>query len=73
LSEGKLKKCVQEVVIEDDRSKDVVVFGLAEEDSEDIDEKIEDLLGEIKEKPTFEATRIGRASDNFVTKADRSR
>jgi len=63
LSEQKLKKVVQEAVIVDDRSKNVVIFGLPEETSENLDDKITDLFGEIEEKPSFEATRVGTVSD----------
>jgi hypothetical protein len=39
--------------------KIVVVFGLAEDDSEDLDGKVEKLFEEIVEKPSFEAVRVG--------------
>ena len=62
LSKEKLKKAVQEAVHEDDRAKNVVVFGLSEEKSEDLDGKIVELFEEIEEKPSFEAARIGMVS-----------
>ena len=62
LSKEKLKKAVQEAVHEDDRAKNVVVFGLSEEKSEDLDGKIVQLFSEIEEKPSFEAARIGMVS-----------
>ena len=64
LSKEKLKKAVQEVVTEDDRSKNVVIFGLTEETSEDLDTKVTALFGEIDEKPSFEATRVGKSSED---------
>ena len=66
LSEEKLKKVVQEAVIDDDRSKNVVVFGLAEEDSENLDGKIVSLFEEIEEKPSFEAVRVGKVSEDQI-------
>jgi hypothetical protein len=63
LSKQKLKKAVQEAVTDDDRSKNVVVFGLSEETSEDLDGKIATLFGEIEEKPSFHAIRIGKESE----------
>ena len=66
LSEQKLKKVVQEAVIDDDRSKNVVVFGLAEEDSENLDGKIVSLFEEIEEKPSFEAVRVGKVSEDQI-------
>ena len=62
LSEKTLKKVVQEAVTDDDRSKNVVVFGLADDASEDLDGKISGLFDDIEEKPGFEALRIGEQS-----------
>ena len=59
LSEEKLKKVFHEAVIDDDRSKNVIVFGLAEEASEDLNGKIAALFESIEEKPSFEAVRVG--------------
>ena len=63
LSEQTLKKVVQEAVSDDDRSRNVVVFGLTEEKSEVLDSKITDLFNDIEEKPSFEAVRIGEQSE----------
>ena len=62
-TEKKLKKVVQEAVAEEDRSRNVVIFGLSEETSEDLDGKVTALFEEIEERPSFEATRVGRVSD----------
>ena len=64
LSEQKLKKVVQEAVTDDDRSRNVVVFGLTEELPEDLDNKISSLFSDIEEKPSFEAVRIGEQSED---------
>ena len=63
LSEQTLKKVVKEAVSDDDRSRNVIVFGLTEEKSEVLDSKITDLFNDIEEKPSFEAVRIGEQSD----------
>ena len=63
LSEQTLKKVVQEAVTDDDRSRNVVVFGLTEESSEDLDSKILSLFSDLEEKPSFEAVRIGEQSE----------
>ena len=63
LSEQTLKKVVQEAVTDDDRSRNVVVFGLTEEASEDLDSKILSLFSDLEEKPSFEAVRIGEQSE----------
>ena len=57
-TEDKLKKVVQEAVSYDDRSKNIIVFGLAEEKSEALDCKLTELFEEIEEKPSFEAARV---------------
>ena len=59
LSATKLKKAVKEAVLDDDRSRNVVLFGLTEKESADLDNQITDLLYAIDEKPSFEAVRIG--------------
>ena len=64
LSQQNLKKVVQEAVFDDDRSTNVVVFGLTEEKSEVLDSKITDLFNDIEEKPSFEAVRIGEQSED---------
>ena len=64
LSKEKLKKAVQEAVIEEDRSKNVVVFGLAEDNSEDLDVKVGKLFEEIVEKPSFKSLRVRMPSDD---------
>ena len=51
MSEEKLKKVVQKAVTDDNRSKNVMVFGLSEEKTEDLDCKITALFGESEEKP----------------------
>ena len=61
-TEDKLKKVVQEAVSYDDRSKNIIVFGLAEEKSEALDCKLTELFEEIEEKPSFEAARVGLVS-----------
>ena len=63
LSEKTLKKVVQEAVTDEDRSRNVVVFGLTEEKSEDLDSKITNLFNDIEEKPSFEAVRIGEQTE----------
>ena len=64
LSEKTLKKVVQEAVTDDDRSRNVVVFGLADDASEDLDGKISGLFDDIEVKPSFEAVRIGEQSED---------
>jgi hypothetical protein len=63
----KLKKAVKEVVTDNDRSKNVVVFGLSEETSEDLDGKVSALFGDMKETPSFHAVPVGKVSKKRTT------
>ena len=54
-----LKKVVQNVVAEEDRSRNVLIFGLKEDAGEKLCDKICDVFEQMAEKPRFEAARIG--------------
>ena len=54
-----LKKVMKSVAAEEDRSKNLIVFGLKEEEEEQLPALITAVLEEIREKPHFEATRSG--------------
>jgi len=54
-----LKKVMKSVAAEEDRSKNLIVFGLKEEDEEQLPALVNAVLDEIGEKPHFEATRVG--------------
>ena len=54
-----VKKAVQQVVQADDRSKNIIVFGLKEEKNEDINAVIDEVLESVGQKPRHEAVRIG--------------
>jgi hypothetical protein len=60
ISPEALKKVVQTAIVDDDRSRNLLVFGLKEEDGENVEEKITEVLQEVGEKPRLEATRLGR-------------
>ncbi len=62
----KLKKVVQEAVADEDRSRNIVVFGMEEKTDEDLDSKITAIFEELSEKPSFQATRVGKESDNKI-------
>ena len=65
-TEAKLKKVIQEAVADEDRSKNIMVFGMSEEAEEDVSDKITAVFEEISEKPRFEAARIGREKTGKV-------
>ena len=58
-----LKNAVKTAIKEDDRSRNVMVFGLPEEEGEQLDEKVGELFSELGEKPRVAASRVGRSPD----------
>ena len=58
-----LKKVVQNVAVEEDRSRNVLIFGLKEDTGEKLNDKICEVFEQMAEKPRFEAVRIGNISD----------
>ena len=55
-----LKKMVKSVVQEEDRSRNVVIFGLPELQNEDVEARVQEVFQEIGLKPTLQATRVGK-------------
>ena len=55
-----LHSVVRKVVEEEDRSRNIMVFGLAEEEDEILSDKVSDVLQTIGEKPRVEACRVGK-------------
>ena len=55
-----LKKVVKSVVQEEDRSRNVVIFGLPEQRDENVEERVQEVFQEIGLKPTLQATRVGK-------------
>ena len=62
LEPQKIASAVRKVAEEEDRSKNVIVFGLPEEQDESVDTKVNLLLENLEEKPqTADCCRIGRS------------
>ena len=59
-----LKTVMKTVVSEEDRSRNVVIFGLKEVEEEDLTAAVTGVLQVINEKPKFEAARVGRRKSN---------
>ena len=55
-----LKSVIKTVVEEEDRSKNVMVFGLEEAKNEDLSKQVEGLFEEIGLKPKMELSRVGK-------------
>ena len=57
--EESVKLAVKSAIREDDRSKNVMIFGLAETENEQISNKVADLFDEIGENTRVSASRVG--------------
>ena len=69
ISQVELQQVVKAVVAEEDRSHKLILFGLLEQSSENLERTVGAVLLEIGEKPRIVAERIGRPSDNRVTRS----
>ena len=64
LNQETLKTVVKQVVAEEDRSRNLMVFGLDEEEDEPLQEKVTAIFEELGEKPRHEAVRLGLQKDS---------
>jgi hypothetical protein len=53
-------KTVVQTVVQEDRSKNLIIFGLPEQNNEELNKEVCEVLQTIGEKPRIEACRIGR-------------
>ena len=63
----KLKLAVKSGIQEEDRSRNVIVFGLREEASEQVEKQVSELFSEIGEKSRIQASRIGKKFTDSTT------
>ena len=68
VSHGALKNVVKSALKEEDRSKNLVVFGLVEEEKEQLESVVGELLSDLGEKPRVSASRIGVKSSESRSK-----
>ena len=54
------RKVLKDVIKDEDRSKNLMVFGLAEEVGEQLDDKVSRVFMELGEKPRVTAVRVGK-------------
>ena len=54
------RKVLKDVIKDEDRSKNLMVFGLAEEEGEQLDDKVSRVFMELGEKPRVAAVRVGK-------------
>ena len=67
ISTDELKRVVQNVVQEEDRSKNLMIFGLPEKLDEELNATVSEVFQAVGEKPRVESCRVGRkTSDKTV-------
>jgi hypothetical protein len=60
MSSARIKEAVKSAVAEDDRSRNVIIFGKKEEDKEEVSDTVTAVLEDLNEKPLIvECRRIG--------------
>ena len=62
ISENTIKSVAKQIVVEEELSRNVIVFGLCEVESEDICAKVTEVFESLGEKPRVEASRLGKKS-----------
>ena len=60
VSSEMIKKAVKTVVQEEDRNKSLMIFGLSEQDNEELSTVVSEVFSAIGEKPRIEASRVGK-------------
>ena len=55
-----LKKVVKTIVQEEDRIRNVMVFGIAEEKNENLAQRVQEVFKEIGIEPKMEVSRVGK-------------
>ena len=64
VTEKSLKSVVRSAIEAEDRSKNLIIFGLTEQDEEKLDSKVINMLSELNEKPRVSTSRIGVKRNN---------
>ena len=62
ISTESIKTVAKQIAMEEELGRNIMVFGLCEEQNEDICTKVSDVLESLGEKPRIEACRIGKKS-----------
>ena len=66
LTEESLKKVIQNVLSEEDRTKNVLIFGFEETSEENLSHEVGEMFQQIEEKPHFKAVRVGKKSEEKI-------
>ena len=65
-SADSLKKAVKSAIAEEDRTKNIMIFGLQEDKGEKLESKINGVFQELGEKPKLTASRVGRTAGTDI-------
>ena len=66
-SQETLKKVVKQVAVEEELSRNIMVFGLPEEENDgELDTSVSQVFQHLGEKPRFEAVRLGKKKESAV-------
>ena len=68
ISPEALKTVVKTVVAEEDRSRNLLVFGLPDDEEEQLEEKISEVLETVGQKPKIEVQRLGKKKTSTSTR-----
>ncbi len=63
ISQDTIKTVTKQVVVEEELCRNIMVFGLQEEENEELQKKIGEVFESLDEKPRIEASRLGRKSE----------
>ena len=68
ISPEALKTVVKTVVAEEDRSRNLLVFGLPDDEEEQLEERISEVLETVGQKPKIEVQRLGKKKTSTSTR-----
>ena len=68
ISPEALKTVVKTVVAEEDRSRNLLVFGLPDDEEEQLEERISEVLETVGQKPKIEVERLGKKKTSTSTR-----
>ena len=64
ISADSIKSVAKQIVVEEELSRNVIVFGLCEDNNEEVSDKVTEVFESLGEKPRVEASRLGRKSSS---------
>ena len=63
-----IKSVAQEIAVEEELSRNIMVFGLTEDDDEQLDEMVTEIFQQLGEKPRAESRRLGKKTSNSAVR-----